>query len=79
MKIDVVVASEKHLQYVSVINNTIDEAAKARGTGIAGEPTSTSPIKSSREKRLLLLTGKSLWVFVTSNPGGMKNLSLIQD
>ena len=29
MKIDVVVASEKHLQYVSVINNTIDEAAKA--------------------------------------------------
>ncbi|MDR0983234.1 MAG: GNAT family N-acetyltransferase [Culturomica sp.] len=35
MKIDVVVASEKHLGYVKIINDTIDDAAKARGTGIA--------------------------------------------
>ena len=35
MKIDVMVASEKHLKYVTTINDTIDEAAKARGTGIA--------------------------------------------
>ena len=35
MKIDVVVATEKHLKYVKAINDTIDEAAKARGTGIA--------------------------------------------
>lgn len=35
MKIDVVVATDEHLRYVSEINDTIDEAAKARGTGIA--------------------------------------------
>ena len=35
MKVDVLVASEKHLNYVSDINNAIDQAAKARGTGIA--------------------------------------------
>lgn len=35
MKIDVMVASEKHLSYVTAINDAIDEAAKARGTGIA--------------------------------------------
>jgi GNAT superfamily N-acetyltransferase len=35
MKITVVVASEKHLRYVQDINEAIDNAAKARGTGIA--------------------------------------------
>lgn len=35
MKIEVVVASEKHLSYVAAINDAIDNAAKARGTGIA--------------------------------------------
>lgn len=35
MKIDVFVASEVHLPYVTTINDSIDEAAKARGTGIA--------------------------------------------
>lgn len=35
MKIEVVVASEKHLSYVTAINDAIDNAAKARGTGIA--------------------------------------------
>ena len=33
MKIEVVVASEKHLSYVTAINDAIDHAAKARGTG----------------------------------------------
>lgn len=35
MKITVVVAQEKHLSYVQDINDSIDMAAKARGTGIA--------------------------------------------
>lgn len=35
MKITVVVASDKHLHYVQDINGAIDDAAKARGTGIA--------------------------------------------
>lgn len=35
MKIEVLVASEKHLSYVTAINDAIDNAAKARGTGIA--------------------------------------------
>ena len=36
MKIDVMVASVGHLKYVKVINDTIDEAAKARGTHNGG-------------------------------------------
>ena len=35
MKIEIVIASEKHLSYVTAINDAIDNAAKARGTGIA--------------------------------------------
>ena len=35
MKIEVVVASEKHLSYVTAINDAADPAARARGTGIA--------------------------------------------
>ena len=35
MKIDVMVASKEHLRYVTQINDSIDEAAKSRGTGIA--------------------------------------------
>ena len=35
MKIEVLVASEKHLPYATAINDAIDNAAKARGTGIA--------------------------------------------
>ena len=49
MKIDVMVASVGHLKYVKVINDTIDE-----GRVLHEEPTNTSPIKSIREKRLLL-------------------------
>ena len=35
MKIDVMVAGEEHLRFVTQINDAIDEAAKQRGTGIA--------------------------------------------
>lgn len=35
MKIDVMVATEEHLSYVTQINDEIDAAAKQRGTGIA--------------------------------------------
>ena len=35
MKSDVMVASEEHLKFVTQINDSIDEAAKQRGTGIA--------------------------------------------
>ena len=35
MKIDVMVADENHLCFVTQINDAIDEAAKQRGTGIA--------------------------------------------
>lgn len=54
MKIDVMVASVGHLKYVKVINDTLDEAAKPGGRVLHEEPTNTSPIKSIREKRLLL-------------------------
>ena len=35
MKIDVMVAGQEHLRFVTQINDAIDEAAKQRGTGIA--------------------------------------------
>ncbi len=35
MKIDVMVATKEHLRFVTQINDSIDEAAKSRGTGIA--------------------------------------------
>lgn len=52
MKIDVMVASQEHLKYVTIINDTIDEAAKARERVLHGEPTNISPTRLSREKLL---------------------------
>lgn len=55
MKIDVMVASEKHLRYVSAINDTIDEAAKARGTGIARRTDAYIADKINQGKAIIAL------------------------
>ena len=41
IEIEVLVAGPEHEQYVDTILDTIAEAAKVRGTGIASEHTST--------------------------------------
>jgi len=55
MKIDVMVASEKHLKYVTAINDTIDEAAKARGTGIARRTDEYIADKINQGKAIIAL------------------------
>ncbi|MFR3329019.1 MAG: GNAT family N-acetyltransferase [Odoribacter splanchnicus] len=55
MKIDVIVASVGHLKYVKVINDTIDEAAKARGTGIARRTDEYIADKINQGKAIIAL------------------------
>lgn len=55
MKVDVMVASEEHLKYVTVINDTIEEAAKARGTGIARRTDEYITDKIKQGKAILAL------------------------
>ena len=79
MKIDVMVASVGHLKYVKVINDTIDEAAKARGTGIARRTDEYIADKINQGKAIIALNREEFVDFVISNPGDMKSLWLIQD
>lgn len=55
MKIDVMVAGQEHLRYVSTINDTIDEAAKARGTGIARRTDEYITDKINQGKAIIAL------------------------
>lgn len=55
MKIDVIVAGQEHLRYVSTINDTIDEAAKARGTGIARRTDEYITDKINQGKAIIAL------------------------
>ncbi len=55
MKIDVMVASKEHLVYVTAINDAIDEAAKARGTGIARRTDEYIAEKISQGKAIMAL------------------------
>ena len=58
MKIDVMIASEKHLKYVGTINDTIDESAKARGTGIARRTDEYITDKINKGKAIVALNGE---------------------
>lgn len=58
MKIDVMVASKEHLKYVTTINDTIDEAARARGTGIARRTDEYIAGKISQGKAIIALNRK---------------------
>ena len=55
MKIDVMVAGQEHLRYVSTINDTIDDAAKARGTGIARRTDEYITDKINQGKAIIAL------------------------
>lgn len=49
------VAGQEHLRYVSTINDTIDEAAKARGTGIARHTDEYITDKINQGKAIIAL------------------------
>ncbi|MDR1414885.1 MAG: GNAT family N-acetyltransferase [Odoribacteraceae bacterium] len=55
MKITVVVAADKHLRYVQDINDAIDNAAKARGTGIARRTNEYISDKITHGKAIIAL------------------------
>ena len=58
MKIDVMVAGKEHLCYVTEINDTIDEAAKARGTGIARRTDEYITDKINQGKAIIAVNNK---------------------
>jgi hypothetical protein len=56
-KFEIVVANASHLQYVDTILNTIEEAAKIRGTGIAKRSPEYLTQKILEGKAILALVG----------------------
>lgn len=73
MKIDVMVASEKHLSYVTDINNAIDEAAKARGTGIARRTDEYIADKINKGKAIIALNREEFVGFCYIESWGHEN------
>ncbi len=73
MKIDVVVATEKHLKYVQAINDTIDEAAKARGTGIARRTDEYITSKIQQGKAIIALNREEFVGFCYVESWGHEN------
>ncbi|QZT38897.1 GNAT family N-acetyltransferase [Halosquirtibacter xylanolyticus] len=57
INIDVVVATEAHILYVEVINDTIEKASKERGTGIAKRTYEYVANKISEGKAVIALHG----------------------
>ena len=55
--IEVIVASEKHLSYVETILDTIEKAAKVRGTGIAKRSPEYVKQKMLEGKAIIALDG----------------------
>ncbi|MGL5683964.1 MAG: GNAT family N-acetyltransferase [Marinifilaceae bacterium] len=55
MKIDVLVAEEEHLKFVTAINDAIAQAAKARGTGIARRTDEYITEKITQGKAIIAL------------------------
>lgn len=73
MKIEVVVASEKHLSYVTAINDAIDHAAKARGTGIARRTNEYIADKIRSGKAITALNREEFAVSAILNHGVTRN------
>jgi len=57
MEIEVVVANENHIKYVQTILDTIEAAAKVRGTGIAKRSTEYVEQKMREGKAIIALAG----------------------
>jgi hypothetical protein len=56
-KIEVLIASEKHLKYVDEINQTVEKASKERGTGIARRTYEYVASKITDGKAIIALDG----------------------
>ena len=56
-EIKVMVADESHIKYVDIILETIAEAAKVRGTGIAKRSTEYVATKMREAKAVIALQG----------------------
>src|SRR5690554_3877851 len=73
-EITIHIASEVHLPYVDVILQTIADAAKVRGTGIAKRNPDYVKLKITERKAIIALAAMSSPAFATSNPGGTTSL-----
>lgn len=68
-QIDVMVADASHEVYVDTILDTIREAAKVRGTGIAERTHEYVATKMKEGKAIIALCGDDLPDLLTSNHG----------
>ena len=72
--IDVMVADESHEKYVDTILETIEAAAKVRGTGIAKRTHEYVTQKMKEGKVIIALKVKNLPVLHISNHGATSNM-----
>lgn len=80
-QIDIIVASQKHISYVNTILNTIETAAKIRGTGIAKRTPEYVTQKILEGKAIIALDGKEFagfcYIESWSNKAFVANSGLI--
>lgn len=69
---EIVIANKSHLQYVDIILNTIEEAAKIRGTGIAKRSPEYLAQKILEGKAILALDGENFAGFCYIETWGNK-------
>ena len=72
--IEVIVASEKHLSYVETILDTIEKAAKVRGTGIAKRSPEYVKQKMLEGKAIIALEGDKFAGFTYRGHGLAKRI-----
>ena len=73
-KVDVMVADASHEVYVDKILDTIREAAKVRGTGIAERTHEYVATKMKEGKAIIALCGDVLQASATSRVGETNNM-----
>lgn len=78
-QIDVMVADASHEVYVDTILDTIREAAKVRGTGIAERTHEYVATKMKEGKAIMLYAETTLPDLLTSNHGVTNNMWLPPD
>lgn len=78
-KIEVVVASEEHIKYVDEILDTINRAAKVRGTGIAKRSPEYVKQKMLERKAVVALCEGEFADSATLSAGATRSLLLIPD
>ncbi|PXV64383.1 hypothetical protein CLV62_11026 [Dysgonomonas alginatilytica] len=71
-EITIEIASDKHIQYVQTILDTIEAAAKVRGTGIAKRSPEYVELKMKEGKSIIALAGKEFAGFCYIETWGNK-------